>query len=121
MRVVVAGGGIAALEALTGLHALAGDRVKATLLAPERSFSYRPLSTAVPFTFRAERTRSLEKLARDLGADFVRDGLAQVDEARGRILTHDGDFLPFDALVLAVGAHVKPGGPGTTWRRGAVC
>src|SRR5215218_719511 len=86
MRVVVAGGGIAALEVLAGLRALAGDRVHATLLAPEAFFSYRPLSTAVPFTFREERRRTLDELASGLGAAFVRDGLAQVDAARRRIL-----------------------------------
>ena len=118
MRVVVAGGGIAALEVLAGLGALAGERVDVTLLAPDRSFSYRPLSTAVPFTFRDERTRTLEELADGLGASFVRDGLAQVDESRSRVLTHDGDFLPYDALVIAVGARTERGGPGTAWRRG---
>ena len=55
MRVLIAGGGIAALEALAGLHALAGERVEATLVAPVDSFSFRPLSTAVPFTFLGER------------------------------------------------------------------
>ena len=70
MRVVVAGGGIAALEVLAGLGALAGERVDVTLLAPDRSFSYRPLSTAVPFTFRDERTRTLEELADGLGAQL---------------------------------------------------
>jgi hypothetical protein len=100
MRVVVAGGGIAALEVLTGLRALAGEGVDATLLAPDRSFSYRPLSMASPFTFLDEVNRPLAELAVGLGATFVRDGLAQVDEARGRVLTHDGDFLPYDALVI---------------------
>src|SRR5215211_982049 len=104
MRVVVAGGGIAALEALSGLRALAGDRVEATLLAPAVSFSYRPLSTAVPFTFREERTRPLAELAEGLGARFVRDALAAVDHDRRRVLTRDGDFLPYDALLIAVGA-----------------
>jgi len=119
MRVVVAGGGIAALEVLAGLRALAGDRVHATLLAPEAFFSYRPLSTAVPFTFREERRRTLDELASGLGAAFVRDGLAQVDAARRRILTHDGDFLPYDTLVLAVGARAASAGAGETWARGA--
>ena len=118
MRVVVAGGGIAALEVLAGLRALAGERVDSTLLAPERSFSYRPLSTAVPFSFRKERTRALDELADGLGATFVRDGLAQVDEKRGRVLTNAGDFLSYDALVLAVGARVIPSRRGMTWRRG---
>src|SRR3712207_2142718 len=107
MRVLVAGGGIAALEALAGLRGLAGERLDLTLLAPDRSFSYRPLSTAIPFTFREERTRPLEELASGLGASFVRDELAQVDDARSRVLTHDGDFLPYDALVIAVGSRVE--------------
>jgi sulfide:quinone oxidoreductase len=118
MRVLVAGGGIAALEVLTGLRTLAGDRVQATLLCPERSFSYRPLSTAVPFRFRKERTRDLEELAGGLGATLVRDGLAQVDGARGRVLTNNGDFLPYDVLVLAVGARVAVPRRALTWRRG---
>ena len=118
MRVLVAGGGIAALEALAGLHALARERVEPTLLAPEASFSYRPLSTAVPFTFHEERRRSLAELAGGLGARFVRDALAVVDDARGRVLTHDGDFLPYDVLVVAVGARPsRQTGPGLTWSR----
>jgi sulfide:quinone oxidoreductase len=118
MRVLVAGGGIAALEVLAGLRTLAGERVQATLLAPDRAFSYSPLSTAVPFTFRTERTRPLDGLAGGLGANFVPDGLAQVDEARGRVLTQKGDFLPYEVLVLAVGARVEHGGPATFWQRG---
>src|SRR5919108_1328573 len=118
MRVVVAGGGIAALEALAGLHALAGDRVDATLLAPEPSFSYRPLSTALPFTFREERTRALADVADDLQARFVRDGLAEVDDSRCRVLTHGGDFLPYDALLVAVGARAARGAaPGVRFKR----
>ena len=118
MQVVVAGGGIAALEVLAGLRTRAGDRVQATLLCPERSFSYRPLSTAVPFRFREERMRELQDLVRGLGATFVRDGLAQVDETRGRVLTNNGDFLPYDVLVLAVGARPSAPRRALTWRRG---
>jgi sulfide:quinone oxidoreductase len=119
MRVVVAGGGIAALEVLAGLRALAGERVASTLVAPVTGFSFRPLSTAVPFTFRRERTRTLEQLAGGLGARFVHDGLTLVDESRNRILTHDGDFLPYDALVVAVGSRTSRGeGAARTWIRG---
>jgi sulfide:quinone oxidoreductase len=120
MRVVIAGGGVAALEALAGLRALAGDRVETTLLSPVDTFSYRPLSTAVPFTFREERTRSLAELAGDLDARFVRDGLAQVDASRTRVLTRDGDFLPYDALLIAVGARVsRRPGEDVAWSRGS--
>jgi sulfide:quinone oxidoreductase len=120
IRVLIAGGGIAALEALAGLRALAGDRIEATLLAPDPVFSYRPLSGAVPFSFLEERSRSLADLAEGLGGRLVRDGLALVDEDRSRVLTHDGDFLRYDALLVAVGATVADGRPGrTVWTRGS--
>ncbi len=118
MRVVVAGGGIAALEALAGLRALAGDRVETTLLAPDRTFSYRPLSMATPFAFLDERSRPLDELARGLGASLVRDRLAQVDHARGRLLTEDGNFIGYDVVVVAVGPHPPRGRRELTWSRG---
>jgi sulfide:quinone oxidoreductase len=112
MRVVVAGAGLAALEVIAGLHALAGERVDVTLLAPERSFSYRPLSVSAPYAFLDRRTRSLDELAAGLPATLVHDALAQVDEPRSRVLTRNGDFLPYDALVIAVGARRNYPGSG---------
>src|SRR4051812_42839041 len=49
MDVVIVGGGVAGLEALLGLRAMAEDRVQLTLVAPEPDFSYRPLAVAEPF------------------------------------------------------------------------
>jgi NADH dehydrogenase FAD-containing subunit len=37
-RVVIAGGGVAGLETLLALRALAGDRVDVTIVAPELKF-----------------------------------------------------------------------------------
>ena len=48
LRVVVGGGGVAGLEALLALRALAGDRVRLTLVAPAAEFTYRPLAVAEP-------------------------------------------------------------------------
>jgi sulfide:quinone oxidoreductase len=49
MDIVIAGGGVAGLEALLGLRAVAGDRVHVTLVAPDPDFTYRPLAVAEPF------------------------------------------------------------------------
>jgi hypothetical protein len=40
---------VAGLEALHGLHALAGERVGLTLIAPEDEFVYRPIAVEKPF------------------------------------------------------------------------
>src|SRR5262245_12223371 len=48
-NVLIIGGGPAALEAALALNRLAGERVSATLLAPETNLTYRPLSVLAPF------------------------------------------------------------------------
>jgi hypothetical protein len=40
-RVVIAGGGVAGVEALLALHALAPDRIDLTLVSPTPDFVYR--------------------------------------------------------------------------------
>ena len=47
--VLIAGGGVAGLEALLALRDLAGDRVDLRLLAPEAEFVYRPMAVGEPF------------------------------------------------------------------------
>jgi sulfide:quinone oxidoreductase len=44
--VIVAGGGVAAVEALLALHELAGRQVRLALLAPGTQFLIRPASVA---------------------------------------------------------------------------
>jgi sulfide:quinone oxidoreductase len=46
--VVVAGGGVAALELALALNHLAAGSVGITIVAPEPDFTYRPPSTAAP-------------------------------------------------------------------------
>ena len=49
IEVLIAGGGVAGVEALLGLHEVAGTRVRLTLLAPDPDFVYRPMAVAEPF------------------------------------------------------------------------
>jgi sulfide:quinone oxidoreductase len=116
LRVVIGGGGVAGLEALLALRALAGDRVALTLVAPDPDFSYRPLAVAEPFSRgRAERV-PLETFARAAAAELVRDEVVGVDDAAGEVRLGSRGTLGFDALLLAPGARAVEGVPGaSTW------
>jgi len=111
-RVIVAGGGIAALEALLALHELAGRHVRLGLLAPGTEFLNRPASVAEPFGFGGASHVSFAEVARDCNAELHAGTLATVEAADGIAVTGEGDRLPFDALVVAVGARAALTVPG---------
>lgn len=116
LRVIVAGGGVAGLEALLALRDLAGDRVELVLLAPEDDFVFRPMAVTEPFSLGHRQRVPLADVARDVGAQRVRDGLASVDAAGRSLTTTGGETLRFDALVVATGARVEPAlAHGLTW------
>src|SRR6476620_10237888 len=116
LRVLVAGGGVAGLEALYGLHALAGDRVKLTLLAPADEFVYSPLAAEQPFGVRRPRQIPLTRAALHAGAAFVAGTIGSVDPEHKIVTTSDGAELRYDGLLLAVGATPEPVVPDAiTW------
>ena len=106
MRVVIAGGGVAALEALLALRELAPGRVAIQLVAPEPEFVYRPLLVAEPFGIAEARRVPLADVAADTGAHVVRDALGGVEGQVARLAS--GRALPFDALVIAIGTRAVP-------------
>src|SRR5215210_2743076 len=79
LRVLIAGGGVAALEAALALRDLAGDRVDVELLAPEPHFWYRPLAVVEPFGTGHVHGVELTSLAGSCGARFTLGALASVD------------------------------------------
>jgi sulfide:quinone oxidoreductase len=114
LRVLVAGGGVAGMEAVLALRDLAGERVAITLLAPETTFSYRPMAVAVPFARGHVQRLALADFARDTGTSLVRGALASVEPGLAR--TAAGAVQEFDALLVAVGAWSEPAVAGaTTW------
>src|SRR5512133_1156465 len=107
-RVVIAGGGVAGIEALLALHALAGDRVELTLVAPTEDFVYRPLAVAEPFARGAARRTPLVEATRTADATFVHAPLTAVDVAQRTVHLDDGQELEYDSLLLATGAAAEP-------------
>jgi len=116
MRVVVAGGGVAGIEALLALHDLAGDRIALTVIEPETEFVFRPMAVAATFGRGAGERIAMSRVAADVGADLIHARLTGVDEDRRLALVDDGDPVPFDALIVAVGAGSEPAYSGAlTW------
>jgi len=107
-RVVIAGGGVAALETLIALRDLAGDRVDITLVAPDEWFTYRPMAVAVPFAAGHPNRYSLRRIAAQFDARVVQDTVAEVRSEEQAVLTADGRRLAYDHLVLATGARATP-------------
>jgi sulfide:quinone oxidoreductase len=118
LRVVIAGGGVAGLEALLALRALAGDLVDLELIAPEPHFWYRPLAVAEPFGVGQAEHFELAAAAESVGASFTLDQLASVDGALHLARTAHGAEIEYDALVIACGTIPRPPLPGALTFRG---
>jgi sulfide:quinone oxidoreductase len=105
MRVVIAGGGVAALETVLALRALAGHLVDVTVISPTREFVYRPVTVAEAFDRAHARVYDLAEILADQGVgELVQGELARV-VAEGRLAISDsGREIAFDALVVATGA-----------------
>ena len=108
LKVVIAGGGVAGLEAAFALHELAADRTETTLLAPGKEFVYRPLSIGEAFSASRTERYPLAPLAAAAGAELVRDTLESVDARSQIVRTGGGAQLSYDALVLGLGAGLQP-------------
>lgn len=104
LRVVIAGGGVAGLEASLALRELAAGRVEITMLAPEPEFVYRPMSVCEPFAFTGARHYDLAAIAADIGVELRADAFSWLDPAGRIVHTGGGDVIGYDALLLALGA-----------------
>jgi sulfide:quinone oxidoreductase len=116
--VLVAGGGVAALEAALTLNEVAEGRVEVELLAPEPVFWYRPVAVAEPFGLGTVRHFDLGALAQRAGAVMTLGALAGVDVERRIARTEDGTTIPYDALLVACGAVPVDALPGALTFRG---
>src|SRR5512132_3409863 len=111
-RVVIAGGGVAALETMVALRELAEERVELTLVAPDRLFVYRSLAVAEPFGLGAVVRVPLEMLTAGCGATHEQASVMLVSPAEQEIHTSRGTTMAYDAFVRAFGARTEDALPG---------
>src|SRR6476659_5326653 len=107
-RVLIAGGGVAALEALLALHADARELVEVTMIADTDTFSYRSLQVGEAFGRSNPRRYPLESLAWGVGAGFRRAKVASIRVGAREMVLGDGKAIPYDALFLALGSRNVP-------------
>jgi sulfide:quinone oxidoreductase len=103
-RVIVAGGGVAAMEGALALRALGGDHVSLALLTPGAELLYRPVTVAEAFGRGQAHTFKIDEILLDQGVERIRDSLALVDAPERTLLTGSGERLDYDSLLIATGA-----------------
>ncbi len=119
-RVLIAGGGVAALEAMVALHELAGELVEVELVSPDLDFFYRPLSVAEPFGVGNVLRFDLPTLTRGCGATHRLGSLVAVHPDRHRVRTARNTTIGYDSLLIAAGARPREAVPGALTFRGEV-
>jgi sulfide:quinone oxidoreductase len=108
LRVIIAGGGVAALETALALGELAPENTDVTVIAPNTEFVYRPMAVREPFAYGAARRYPLPQIASDAGATLLAEELAWIDPDKQTLHTKTDKTIEYDALVLALGAHAQP-------------
>ncbi len=107
-HIVIAGGGVAAVEAVAALRALAGPLPRITVMTPEAEFAPRAASVATPFGFGPPRALPFGAIRRRAHFDLHRGTLAAVEAGAHVAVDQDGERLHYDKLLVAVGARPVP-------------
>ncbi len=101
---IVAGGGVAALETVIALRSLVGERIELELIAPERTFAWRSLMVAAAFGGTTGASIEISEVATQFGIDHTADAIVGVDTRAHIVTLAGGGSRSYDALVVAIGA-----------------
>jgi sulfide:quinone oxidoreductase len=107
-KILIAGAGVAGLEALLALRSLLGGTADIEMLSPELEFSYGPIAVAEPFGLGEVRRLELARIAAEHGAHLRQGALVAVDASEGLVQTDRGESLEYDFLIVATGARQHP-------------
>lgn len=105
---LVVGGGVAGLEVLIALRALASEAVDLHLLSPGDDFVYKPLEVLEPFDPDAMVRVPWARILVDQRVSHLADTLHEIDLDSREVATASGHVLGYDLLVLSTGASVRP-------------
>lgn len=116
-KVLIAGGGIAGIEAALALRDLAGGLVEVELHDPRRQFVFRPFAVGEPYGTARVFRYDLERLADLCGASYRPDGIVAIEPRERLAIGRDGKRVRYDHLILATGARMLWSIPGviTFW------
>lgn len=103
-RVVICGGGVAALEAMLAIREQLALRPHISVVAPNRRFVYQPMAVAEPFGQAHTQLLDLEQVVSELDAHLHPETLVGVDVDNRCVELESGVGLHYDAALIAVGA-----------------
>jgi sulfide:quinone oxidoreductase len=118
-RVLIAGGGIAGIEAALAVRAFTGPASHVVVIDPGRRFTVPGTATARAFGMGTGVDLRLADVVHRAGATLVNGRVASVDPGRHMVTLDGGEVVTYDALVLAVGARPVPAVPGALTFAGA--
>jgi len=116
-KVLIAGAGVAGLEAALALREIAGEGVEVALHDSRQEFVYRPFAIGEPYGTTRSFRYDLRRLSEHCGATLRASAIVAVEPERRLAVAHDGERLPYDHLIVATGARMLWAVPGavTYW------
>jgi NADH dehydrogenase FAD-containing subunit len=110
MRITILGAGFAGLETAFLLRMRLRDRAELTLVSPREAFVFRPNSIYVPFGADPDDlVVDLAKPFRRRHVEYVAGSVSGVDPDAHEVRLEGGRTVPYDKLVVATGAGMRPG------------
>jgi sulfide:quinone oxidoreductase len=108
LNVIIAGAGVAGLEAALALRDFGDEHLAITMVAPDPEFVYRPMTVREPFAYAAAARYPLDEITREIGVELIAARLNWLDTDSRVLHTDAGQELSYDALLLALGARMQP-------------